>query len=221
MPSAQQKSKGRSLKVRAIAAAMSSHEPMLPTPVRLPFTDPEWLFEPKWDGFRALCFLQDGEVKFLSRKRQDFTRRFPTLQEIPAAIKAEMAIIDGEIVALDLNGMPRFDRLRYRDHHAAIAFYAFDLLHLDGENFTQQPLLVRKAALKRILPKSKVGRIRYTEHVEKQGERFFRELETLKIEGMVAKRKDSVYSFGRSRLWLKVKTTAGRAEMQRRIEGWG
>ena len=153
MPSAQRKPKGRGLQVRAIAAAMSSHEPMLPTQVKLPFTDSEWLFEPKWDGFRALCFLQNGEVKFLSRKRTDFTRRFPSLQEIPSAIKAEMAIIDGEIVALDNNGMPRFDRLRYRDRQAAIAFYAFDLLNLNGESLAQQPLLVRKAALKRILPK--------------------------------------------------------------------
>jgi bifunctional non-homologous end joining protein LigD len=199
----------------------SSFELMVPTAVKLPFSDPEWLFEPKWDGFRALCFLQDDKVKFISRKHNNLTPRFPDLQQISQLIKAETAIIDGEIVALDENGMPRFNRLRFKDSHAAIAFYAFDILFLDGQNLTQCPLVVRKAALKQILPKSNVGRIRYTEYVERHGERLFKRLETLELEGMVAKRKDSVYAGGsRTRLWLKVKTAAGKEEMQRRIDAW-
>ncbi len=198
----------------------ASVEPMLPTPVKLPFSDPAWLFEPKWDGFRALCFLKDGKVRFISRNQQNLTQRFPELQEVADLIKAKTAIIDGEIVALDRQGRPSFDSLRYRRHQGAIAFYAFDLLHFDGEDLSQYPLVARKSALKKILRKARTGRIRYTEHIEEQGERLFKELEAMQLEGMVAKRKDSVYAFSRSRLWLKVKTSSGRAEMQKRIETW-
>jgi bifunctional non-homologous end joining protein LigD len=195
-------------------------EPMLPTQVKLPFSDPQWVFEPKWDGYRALCFLKDGKVKFISRNRRNLTERFPELQEIAELIKAKTAIIDGEIVALRRDGKPSFDALRYRQRHGAIAFYAFDLLYFDGEDISQYPLFARKAALKKILRKPTIGRIRYTEHIEAAGERLFTELEAMKLEGMVAKRKDSVYSFARSRQWLKIKTASGREEMQKRIENW-
>jgi bifunctional non-homologous end joining protein LigD len=198
----------------------SSVQPMLPTAVKLPFSDPQWLFEPKWDGYRALCFLKNGKVRFISCSRRNLTERFPVLQEISTLIKAKTAIIDGEIVALDRNGKPSFDALRNCKGQAAIAFYAFDLLYFDGEDVSQYPLHVRKAALKRILRKAKTGRIRFTEHIEAQGERLFNELEAMQLEGMVCKRKDSVYAFTRSRMWLKVKTNAGRAEMQKRIENW-
>ncbi len=198
----------------------ASLEPMLPTLVKLPFSDPQWLFEPKWDGFRALCFFKDGKVRFISRNRRNLTRQFPELQEISKLIKARTAIIDGEIVALDRSGKPSFEALRHRQHRGAIAFYAFDLVYFDGQNLSQYPLVARKAALKRILRKGFTGRIRYTEHIEEQGERLFRELEAMKLEGMVAKRKDSVYAFARSRSWLKIKTSAGRTEMQKRIESW-
>jgi len=97
---------------------------MLPTPAKLPFSDPQWLFEPKLDGFRALCFLHRGKVRFVSRNRRSLNQRFPELQEISELIKAESAIIDGEIVALDHSGKPSFDALRYRKRKGAIAFYA-------------------------------------------------------------------------------------------------
>jgi len=115
---------------RKIVRAMpASVEPMLPTPIKLPFSDPAWVFEPKWDGFRALCFLKDGKVRFISRNQQNLTQRFPELREVAELIKAKTAIIDGEIVALDRRRKPSFDSLRYRRHRGAIAFYAFDLLH--------------------------------------------------------------------------------------------
>src|SRR5262249_60280861 len=88
---------------KSLHAMPSAVEPMLPTPIKLPFSDPEWLFEPKLDGFRALCFLKDGKVRFVSRKRRSFTNRFPELQEIVPLIKAKTAIIDCEIFALDPN----------------------------------------------------------------------------------------------------------------------
>jgi bifunctional non-homologous end joining protein LigD len=99
-------------------------------------------------------------------------------------------------------------------------FYAFDLLYLDGFNLTQCPLLARKKALKRILPKLDTGRLRFTDHIAGRGEPLLEQIEKLKLEGMMMKRKDSVYAFTRSRDWLKVKTVAGKETMQKRIETW-
>ncbi|HEY9501392.1 MAG TPA: hypothetical protein VIR01_07190 [Pyrinomonadaceae bacterium] len=81
---------------------------MLATRVGAPFSRPVWLFEPKWDGYRALCFLQNGVVRFISRNQRDITKRFPELQVIAKSIKASSAILDGEIVAVDANGSTVF-----------------------------------------------------------------------------------------------------------------
>ena len=101
-----------------------------------------------------------------------------------------------------------------------IVYYAFDVLYLNGKDFTQRSLVERKAALKKILPRRDTGRIRYTEHVGGAGERLFDELEKRYLEGMVAKKCDSVYTSGRTRSWLKIKTSAGRNEMAKRSEAW-
>ncbi len=196
-----------------VAASMPSViDPMLPTLVRQPFSDPEYLFDPKLDGWRALCFVQDGQIRFLSRKGHSLTERFPELRRI--SMKAKSAIIDGEVVALDQEGM----RPALKDYTGevarlpAVVFYAFDLLYVDGYDLTACPLLARKALLKRILTKGNAGRIRYTEHFLGSGKRLFGVIERMQLEGMVAKRKDSVYSGGRSRFWQKIKTSAGQTE---------
>lgn len=216
------KRKPRKLHKAAVRASMPAQfEPMLPTLVQKPFSDCKWLYEPKWDGWRATCFLRDGEVRFISRKRNSLSERFPQLKHVADAIRASTAILDGEIVALDENGLPRFDGLRSRRVNVSIVFYAFDLLYLDGFDLTACPLIKRKAMLKNILPKDNTGRIRFTDHISGSGERLFEKLEALQLEGMVMKRKDSVYAFARCRDWLKVKTTAGKMTIQKRIETWG
>lgn len=136
--------------------------------------------------------LKDGQVRFLSRNRRNLTKQFPELQEISTLIKAQTAIIDGEIVALDRTGKPSFDALRHKHRKGAIVFYAFDLLYFDGADLSQYPLVARKQALYRILRRAPRGRIRYTEHIEEQGERLFTQLEAMQFEGMVCKRKDTV-----------------------------
>ena len=98
--------------------------------------------------------------------------------------------------------------------------YAFDLLHLDGFDLTGCPLIKRKALLKKILPKDNTGRIRFTDHIIGNGEELFQKVEALNLEGIVMKRKESVYSGLQSRDWLKVKTVAGKVTMQNRIENW-
>ena len=128
-------------------------------------------------------------------------------------------MIDGEVVALDQNGLPSFDALRFkRERKCSVVLYCFDLLYLDGYDLTACPLSKRKALLKRILPKDNTGRIRFTDHIEGKGERLFEKLEALELEGMVMKRKASVYVSMRCRDWLKVRTSAGRVTMQKRIE---
>src|SRR4030095_1592546 len=195
--------------------------PMLATKVGAPFTRPGWLFEPKWDGYRAICFLQKGQIRFLSRNQRDLTKRLPDLQPIAKSIKASTAIIDGEIVALDENGVQCFEQLQNHTRDCSIMYFAFDLVFLDGESLTDVPLVERKANLKRILPTSLTGRLRFTDHVIERGLDLFAALEAQQLEGMVAERADSLYVSGRSKDWLKVKTQAGRDAMTKRVETWG
>jgi bifunctional non-homologous end joining protein LigD len=191
--------------------------PMQPVLSKVPFSDPNWLFEPKWDGYRALCFVEHGALRFVSRNRVDLTKRFP---ELKFSIKADQALLDGEIVALDQNGMPCFDALRGRlRKQCYVVYHVFDLLYLNGEDFTNEQLIIRKGWLGRIIPKIE-QRIRNTEYVIGEGEALFKELERLKLEGMVAKKLKSTYVSGRSNNWLKIKTGYGRQTQQKRSEMW-
>ena len=190
---------------------------MQPTAFAKPFCDPKWLFEPKWDGYRALCYFGES-VKFISRRRNDLTKRFLELQAIQ--VKTASAIIDGEIVAIDDEGLPCFDELRKKRRSCAVVFYAFDILALNGEDLRGLPLLKRKTALKLILPRTKTNRIRFTDYVIGEGMALFAELDQRNLEGMVAKKLDSQYAGGRTKDWLKIKTQAGKEEIRQRIETW-
>jgi hypothetical protein len=159
-------------------------------------------------------------LRFTSRNQRDLTKRFPELQSIAKSIKASTAIIDGEVVALDENGVQCFEQLQNHKRDCAIIYFAFDLMFLNGESLTDLPLIERKKHLKRILPKSLTGRVRFTDHVIENGLDLFTALEAQQLEGMVAKRADSLYVSGRSKDWLKVKTRAGRKAMTKRIETW-
>jgi bifunctional non-homologous end joining protein LigD len=165
----------RKLHKAAIPSPMlRQFEPMLPTLVQKPFSSQQWLFEPKWDGWRAMCFVRDAEVQFISRKQNSLTERFPQLKHAGEIIQAATAILDGEIVALDENGLPRFDGLRSKRTRSAVVFYAFDLLYLDGYDLSRCPLIKRKELLRKILPKDNTGRVRYTDHISGSGERLFK-----------------------------------------------
>jgi bifunctional non-homologous end joining protein LigD len=126
---------------------------------------------------------------------------------IRSYFSSKRTLLYGEIVALDKDGLPRFDALRSRRTGVAIVFYAFDLLYLEGFNLTACTLVQRKALLRSILPKDNTGRVRFTDHISGSGERLFEKIELLQLEGMVMKRKASVYAFMRSRDWLKVRTS--------------
>jgi bifunctional non-homologous end joining protein LigD len=191
----------------------SELKPMLALPGK-PFSDPRWVFELKYDGYRLFAEKRGGETKLYSRAGNDFTATFPDVAEIVAALPFDAFIIDAEVVVLDARGLPSFALLQKRGRltrradvaRAALelpaAIYAFDLLAFDGFDLRALPLVERKAALRTLLPVS--GAMRYSEHFEAQGEAMFDEAERLGLEGIVGKRAASPYVSKRSSDWVKI-----------------
>src|SRR5215211_5113327 len=124
-------------------------ELMLPTTRKFPFSDPEWIFEPKWDGYRALCLIEHKSVRFMSRNKRELTKRFPELGIVHRAINGQSAILDGEIVGLDEKGRPCFENLQNRVE-CVVTYFAFDCLMLNGNDLRCEPLIVHKGLLKQI-----------------------------------------------------------------------
>jgi bifunctional non-homologous end joining protein LigD len=179
---------------------------MLANTAAAPFSREGWIFEIKWDGYRAIVENENG-FRFYSRNGISFEERFPSLT---AAFKklTHRCIIDGEVVWLYENGKAAFQQLQHFDASVKgqLVFQAFDLLSLDGKNICQLSLVERKSLLKKLLGSNKT--VRYTSHIEAKGEAFFKETTRLKIEGIMAKKADSIYTAGkRSRDWLKIKNT--------------
>ena len=191
-----------------------SINPMLATLVDEPFADPDWIFETKWDGFRSVCFVSKGKARFVSRNQIEMTPQYPELANIPKQIGAKEAILDGEIVALDEHGRPQFqllqNKLRIRSgsyakaRTAQLVYFAFDLLYVDGYDLMNCSVIERKAKLEHVLRPADF--VKYSDHVEGEGEAFFHEIEKFRLEGMIAKRAASKYVQKRTSDWLKVKT---------------
>ena len=180
--------------------------PMLATLTDKPFDDPHWIFETKWDGFRAIAVARPGHASLYSRNLIDISKKYPSICEALAAVTQE-AVLDGELVALDAQGRSRFQLLQNAEREATRLLYCvFDLLYLDGEDLRNWPLLKRKAALKKVLPKSKL--LHYSTHVTGEGIAAFNRAKRAHEEGVIAKRADGHYYSGkRTREWLKVKAS--------------
>jgi bifunctional non-homologous end joining protein LigD len=197
------------------AAMPSRVEPMLATLADHPFSDPNWLFEIKWDGVRALARIENGALALRSRNSIDITKRYPELASLPAALAARETIVDGEIVALDAQGHSSFELLQERMHVRApsenlfaqipVVYFAFDLLYCDGYDLREAPLLERKQLLERLLFTSE--RFRYADHQLEHGKELFALAQQNGLEGIVAKRADSPYVSDRSQYWVKLKIT--------------
>lgn len=169
------------------------------------FDSPDWLFEIKWDGYRAIAEIRDDGNKLYSRNGLTFDKAYPKVFGALSSIK-QNATIDGEIVVFDDSGKPDFQKLQnYKNKDKyTIQYYVFDIIALDGNSLTNLPLLERKQILKGIIPDSEV--IRYCDHVENDGKLFFKEMQKMNFEGMIAKRKKSSYRIGkRTTDWLKIK----------------
>jgi len=190
-------------------------EPMLATLTDRPFSDPNWLFEIKWDGVRALARIENGALTLRSRTGVDMDKRYPELASLPDALAARQAILDGEIVALDTRGHSDFELLQERMHVRAasknllsrvpVVYFVFDLLYCDGYDLRETPLLDRKQLLHRLLRTSE--QFRYSDHQLEHGKELFGLAEQNGLEGIVAKRADSPYVGDRSPYWVKLKIT--------------
>ena len=171
---------------------------------RLPEGD-EWMYEVKLDGYRALILKTAARVQIRSRNDKDLTAAYPGVAAAARKLNADRAVIDGEIVAVDANGRPSFQALQHRGAHPghAIAFYAFDILHLDGQDLTGTPLDVRRAQLPRVLGDS--GILLSLELPGTAGH-VIDAVQSLGLEGVIAKRRSSPYVPGeRNSSWVKLK----------------
>jgi len=203
----------------------TSVEPMLSTLLEKPFSDPGWLFELKWDGVRAMAWIEDGTLTLRARSGTDITKRYPELATLREAIGARKAILDGEIVALDSQGRSDFGMLQERMHVRApsealitsvpAVYYLFDILYCDGFDLRESPLAERKQLLRLLLRGSE--RFRYSDHQLEHGVELFELAKKNGLEGIVAKRADSPYVSGRSISWAKLKATAN---IDAVIAGW-
>jgi bifunctional non-homologous end joining protein LigD len=179
---------------------------MLATLTEKVFNDKDWLFEIKWDGYRAVAELSGKNVKMYSRNGISFLGLYPEIAEALGKLKLN-AVLDGEIVVLDKTGKSDFQHLQHLDESAGLAlvYYVFDLLRLDGKDLTDLPLQERKARLQKLLGKTG-GTIRYSDHVVEKGKSLFAAAQSKNLEGIIAKRADSLYLEGkRSKDWLKIK----------------
>jgi bifunctional non-homologous end joining protein LigD len=183
---------------------------MLPrmSPMRLarvpePFDHNDWIFEIKFDGFRALAYVEGGTCRLVSRRNHVYRKFQPLCDSIARSLKCDNAVIDGEIVSLGEDGRSQFYELLFRRGEAY--FYAFDLLWLNGEDFRDLPLIQRKRRLRKLTPRGP-SRILYLDHLERRGSKFFEKACELDLEGIVAKPRDSRYIVQpRRSSWVKIK----------------
>src|SRR5262249_32055736 len=183
-------------------------------------SDSQWLHEIKHDGFRIIARKTGAQVRLYSRPGNDLTRRFPLIVETLARLRSRSCFIDGEAVACGDNGIASFDLVRHQRGNDSIFLYAFDLIELNGDDLRRDPLEVRKATLASIVTKAQPG-IRFNEHIEGDSPTVFDHACKLGLEGIVSKRKDSVYRSGRSPDWLKMKNPACSAVKREAEEDWG
>ncbi|MDB5224285.1 MAG: ligD [Chitinophagaceae bacterium] len=170
-----------------------------------PFDDKDWLYEIKWDGYRAIAEVNNGDVRLYSRNGNTFENSYPVVVNELKKIKAD-AVLDGEIVVLNNEGVPEFQLLQHYEEntHRPIQFYAFDILSLNGHTTTELPLIERKKLLQKIIPKNEV--IKYSDHIMEKGIDFFNVSKEKNLEGILAKKADSHYYIGkRTNEWLKIK----------------
>jgi bifunctional non-homologous end joining protein LigD len=189
--------------------------PMLAESVDKAFDGEEWLFEIKWDGYRAIAFIDGGKVRLVSRNQNDLTPRYPELKEMARLVSAKTAILDGEVVALDADGKASFSLMQQRtgfrpggrrvvgNADVPVLYYAFDLLYLDGYDWRRVPLEERKRKLAQLVVAGDV--VRYSDHYENHGKALFEMARQKGLEGIVAKKRASFYEERRSREWLKIK----------------
>jgi bifunctional non-homologous end joining protein LigD len=192
-------------------------EPMLATLGTAVPSGSDWLYEVKWDGYRALCFIEGGKVRMVSRRGTNLDKQFAAVASALAqTAKADTAIIDGEVVALDDNGNPSFQHLQNLTGFGTkpalkgmappnLNFFAFDLLYLNGYDLRKAALIDRRQLLMSILLPSDV--VRYSDHFVGKGDELLKAVRAKGLEGIIAKQAQSRYESKRSGSWIKIKVT--------------
>ena len=196
-------------------------EPCLPSRADRPPSGPGWIHEIKHDGFRLMVRRDPAGVRLLTRNGHDWAPRYPLIVEAVDRLKVRSCLIDGEAVACDGDGMPVFDRLRYRRQDAAVFLFAFDLLELNGQDFRREPIERRKRELGKLLRWSGQNGLQLNEHIAEPGDIVFRHACKMGLEGIVSKRLGSRYRSGRSKDWLKFKNPDAPAVKREAEEDWG
>jgi bifunctional non-homologous end joining protein LigD len=197
---------------------ISHRDLMLATPASSPFDSPGWLYELRYDGYRAIAIRQGDKARLISRRGNDLSPRFPEI--IECLLELPECVLDAELVMLDDKGRPHFERLRRRAmmrkeisiRNAAqwepAVLFVFDMLSVRGKDLRKLRLLKRKEAVQHVVGSvlGRFRRVRVVQHVGEQGQRLYDSARELGLEGIMAKRADSAYRAGRSRDWLKIRT---------------
>jgi bifunctional non-homologous end joining protein LigD len=197
---------------------------VIPTPLTLgsqgqPFDDPDWLYEIKHDGFRALAVVENGRCRFFSRNKHRLTGFRDLAEAIVKELNVESAILDGELVATDGRGRTVFAALMQRSR--TVRYYSFDLMWLNGEDLRRLPLRRRKEKLKQVMP-SRSPHLLYVDHTKGAGTELYRLACQLDLEGIVAKKADSPYDDMAKGNWIKIKNPSysqkeGRGDWFKRV----
>lgn len=180
-------------------------KPMLATTGKKIFNDPDWIYELKWDGYRALAHIEDGKVDLYSRNGISFNSKFPKLVEDLEQVENNV-ILDGEIVVLNKDGISQFQALQNYDENTpgSLRFYVFDMLFLNGHSMLNLPLLERKSLIPEVI--EDLNMVQYCDHIEGMGTAFYKKAIDSGMEGVIAKKADATYSPGyRTEKWLKIK----------------
>jgi bifunctional non-homologous end joining protein LigD len=192
----------KKLEERPLVGMPEGIMPMLCTLLREPFSNPDYLFEIKWDGYRLIGYKNKNLVRLSSRRGVDYTRKYPPIVQAIQGLPHEV-VLDGEAVVLDKEGKPDFDALQnFNGQKSGVLYYVFDILWLDGKELMHLPLLERKDILNKIIAGNKI--IRFSDHFE-NGMELFQQARSMGLEGIIAKQKNSPYVPGeRGREWYKI-----------------
>jgi bifunctional non-homologous end joining protein LigD len=182
--------------------------PMMASVVKEPFHHADWIFETKLDGYRAIAVIDSaGKARIWSRNRLPLERKFPTIRDVAEELNLRSTILDGEIVALDEEGIPRFQLLQkwQKRPTAPVVYVVFDLLWDNGRDLTGKSVVQRRERLQEII--TPVAGIQVGGYIENRGKALFQLAKEKGLEGIIAKRKTSSYQAGRRSLdWLKIKS---------------
>jgi bifunctional non-homologous end joining protein LigD len=200
------------------SAAPRLHTPCLPTPSQKAPSGSAWVHEIKHDGYRLIARKDGNRVRLFTRRGYDWSGKYPRIVDSLLSLRVRSIIVDGEAVWAGKDGRSDFDKLHSNAHDHQVFLYAFDLLELNGEDYRQHSLEQRKAKLEKILARTQG--MRFSEHLDGDGETIFEQACKLGLEGIVSKRRDFPYRSGRCKSWVKIKNPESAAVLRVQDGSW-